>query len=330
MNWQKFFFLVATTCWAVFPLQSAAKCSLVLEKLLSSTSIQAQAREPLPSTSAFFESIFAIREQDQGRILGYASPVKVASSNKLILAVSIHEREGLPRPGDCLEFVDLSQKNAALPVRYDLMRRNLKNISSRYQPLVYQGYWFRETAAPLGHQEWIAGLGIIGYGVLPNLSLSTAPIWNAVGVINAAGKYLLWEDSDIRVAALSSLEWDARFDLLRGHASLLGDVFANSRFATHYRLSLLSPREKVRNLEAELTEWTVRFDTSLAILFFDWNRLIIGPQFDFRNRVLGGQIAMAFVYDRFTWMIGVSTQDFSQTSARRGSLSYGVDLWWRF
>ncbi|MGE0616671.1 MAG: hypothetical protein AB7P04_13635 [Bacteriovoracia bacterium] len=308
----------------------AAECPApgFVEEIVSATTLRAR----LKSTQAPGATgpYFAISDQDTGRVLGVAFLQSALEPSVLLLNVEVHEREALIRQGDCVLPVDHTTRNDLIPPRFDLMHRNVRGLSARYEPFAYEGVWFRHTAAPLSQGDWIVGPSIVGYGWTPNLTVSTSPLLNFVGRPNLTFKHAVFENADLRLAGIGSIEYDAYAPRFQGSFGILSDIISNSRFISYYKLIIQSPHEKVAFLSSADDRWSPKLLTSVAFLFGDWNRLILGPQFDFSKGSLGGILAVAYVYDSFTWMLGVASEDFSRPNTKEGTLSFGLDFWWRW
>ena len=327
-------FLISVFAWLPVVQAELRDCELAVSGFESDDSIRwksttKQRMAPLP------DEIYVVHSQWTERALGFViiqSATLDGNTSTGTARVEVHGKEGLVKPGDCLIRVDLTREDPNLPARFDLMRASSKSASSRYQPLVYTGFVFGQTAANLAPREWILGPGIAGYGVTPGFQLDLSPIYAVLGEPNIGFKGKLLEREDYRL----TLGTRGYFDLSRedpyGELSLYFDTYSNSRFASYNRIKLQTRRARHQGLNPESPPPFISAELNVfyGVLLPNWDRLVLGPIFNFVDKTLGGSLGYVMVNDRFSWMFGVQSTDFLNSSLKRGTLSYVIDAWWRF
>ncbi len=274
--------------------------------------------------------LLLVRSQDRKEILGYAEVTSIDSSKNSILArVRSHASNALIRVNDTVEQVDLTDsdqsKEQMKQGRHDLVIRGNKRISAKYKPQVYLGALAGQTAATLEKEEFFLGPGLIAYGIKETLQISTQPFLNALGEANLHLKWQVFQNEDYRISVGAESRFNLDYRRSIGAASLYWDTFSNSKFLTYNQL-------RITTGESELNErrTSAEFSVNYGYITNHWNRIIFGPNIDFRDQTLGGLLSFQWVWDQFTSAFTVQARDFTRMEfGNEGYLLY-LDFWWRF
>lgn len=274
--------------------------------------------------------LLLIRSQGDQQILGYAEVTERLQTPPSVRArVRSHASNALIRIQDRVESIDLTDsersKEQMKQGRHDLVIRGNKRISAKYKPQVYLGALAGQTAATLESDEFFVGPGLLAYGWTDTLQVSTQPFLNALGEANLHMKWQLFQNEDYRISvgAESRFNFDHRRSI--GSASLYWDTFSNSKFLTYNQL-------RITTGESELHErrTSAEFSVNYGYITNRWNRIIFGPNLDFRDETLGGLLSFQWVWDRFTSAFTLQARDFTRLRfGNEGYLAY-LDFWWRF
>ena len=274
--------------------------------------------------------LMIISSQDQGLILGYAEVISENPNSKGSLArVRSHSSNALIRINDTVEQIDLTDsdqsKEQMKQGRHDLVLRGDKRISAKYKPQVYLGALAGQTAATLEDGEFFIGPGLLAFGLNESVQISTQPFLNALGEANLHVKWQMFQNEDYRISIGAESRFNLDYRRSIGSASLYWDTFSNSKFLTYNQL-------RVTTGESELHErkTSAEFSVNYGYITNRWNRIIFGPNIDFRDETLGGLLSFQWVWDKFTSAFTVQARDFTRMKfGNEGYLLY-LDFWWRF
>jgi hypothetical protein len=244
-----------------------------------------------------------------------------------------HSRSALIRVKDRAVLLDLKERNANLPGRYDLLREDRRSVATRYKPLVYAGYLFGQTAATLAKGEFLAGPFPLAYGITDRLQIDTSPALFLTQVGQLGGKYQFFRGEDIRLAFhVTGVRF---FNIGKGSAwaELQYDSTSNGRSMTHtkvrYTFKLpdslpLENRDKEKQGAAEITtvyEWVLP----------SWHRILLGPKFTAGEvQELGFLFTALFLYRHFHWTVNLEVNSLQKIDFPNNKQAVSFDFFWRF
>jgi hypothetical protein len=273
--------------------------------------------------------LLLIRSQGQEEVLGYAQVTSRESSSNLVRAqVRSHSSNALIRVSDLVESIDLSDSDRAKHQmqqgRHDLVIRGNKRISSKYKPQVYLGALAGQTAATVENDELFVGPGLVAYGLVESLQISTQPFLNALGETNVQLKWQAFQTEDYWISIGAEPRYNFDHRRAAGSLSFYWDTFSNSKFLTYHQLRIVTG-------ESELYErkTSAEFSVNYGYITNRWNRIIFGPNVDLRDQTLGGLISYQWIWDHFHSAFSVQARDFTRLEfGNEGYLIY-LDFWWR-
>lgn len=236
--------------------------------------------------------------------------------------------------GDIIRRMDLSIENDDFISSTDLIiRQSHMKISARYRPLVYQGFAIGETAQTLYENELlITYLGNIFYGYKDWLTLGTFATANVLGRPNFSFKARL---IDTEATTLSSglsfvkLIPDSENTI---NLNLYWDSTSTDALISHIFISLgLLKWRGASDSAAIKALGSSSFQSGYEIIMDGWDRLLVGPNYNFEKKALGGFISYIWIYDRFHVQVSANATDITHLRLDPSDGYYGfLDLFWRF
>ncbi len=214
-----------------------------------------------------------------------------------------------------------------------MIRSTGENISSRYKPLFTQGVLVGDTAATLDQDEFlISYLGQIYYGLYPRLSIGTTAPVNAAGGLNFFTKYRVSASDDNTVSAQFSFTRVPDSTQSNVNVTFLWDSFSNSTMITHNFLSLaVLAYDRAGETTAIKSFGSSSIQTGYEFILKGWDRMLVGPNYNFEKKTIGGYLSYVTIWDRFNLHLSLNTIDLRNT---RWSYSEGyyafMDIYWRY
>ena len=236
--------------------------------------------------------------------------------------------------GDIIRRMDLSMENEEFIGSTDLViHQNHLKVSARYRPLVYEGFSIGETAQTLYENELlITYLGNILYGYNDWFMLETFGTANLLGRPNFSFKAkLIDKEATTLSSGLSFVklipENESTINL-----NLYWDSISTDALISHLYLSLgLLKWQGAADSAAIKALGSSSFQTGYEVIMDHWDRLLLGPNYNFEKKALGGYISYIWIYDRFHAQVSINTTDITHLRLDPTDGYYGFfDLFWRF
>lgn len=236
--------------------------------------------------------------------------------------------------GDNLVHLDLTSTNERYSGTTDLIVKKADhNISSKYKPLFTQGLSVGETAQTLWEKEFLINwYGQVSYGWTDWLTLNTVVPLDFLGGPNAAAKARMFESfSNVVSTSLNFMKIpnEPRTTL---NLNLYWDSVSSESVITHTLLSLaLFSFEQAEDATAIKSLGTSSFQTGYEIILNNWDRVLLGPSYNFEKKAVGGYLTYLRIWDKFHL-------SFSLNATNIASLKYApvdgyylsFDAYWRF
>lgn len=277
-------------------------------------------RDPQSQSISAFIEVEAISNQNDGTYLMRCRLLK-------------HSRYSFTQIGFPVERLDLSTENERyLGTTELIIKKSHFNISSKYKPLFTQGMSIGDTSKTLWENEFvISWLGHLYYGVTDRLTMNTLLPLNAVGGNNLSAKYNFY-DSDANSVAVS-FNYN-KIPQSRSHsvnASLIWDSISSENVITHSYLSLaLATFEDAKDATAFKYLGTSSFQTGYEFILNNWDRVLVGPNYNFEKKSVGGYLSYMKILDRFHFSLNLISTNVSEFkySVDNGYFLY-FDMFWR-
>lgn len=236
--------------------------------------------------------------------------------------------------GDSVQRLDLSLSNPDYLGTTDLVIKSSDlNISSKYRPLFYQGPSIGETAQTLYQHEFLFNyFGSAFYGVYDWLTLGTnAPANLFVGPnINIYTKFYD-TDSTTLSTGLSFVQLNKENQAIL-NANFYWDSTSSDALISHTQLSLgLIKWDRAAENSAVKMLTSSSFQTGYELIKDDWDRVLIGPSYNFEKKSLGGYMAYIWIFDRLHLQLSINSTDITKFKLDVKDGYYGFfDVYWRF
>ena len=253
---------------------------------------------------------------------------------ELRLKLLRQSRKYLIQKGDIIKKLDMSSYNEEFIGTTDLIvKKSELNISSKYRPLFYQGISIGETAQALYKNEFlITYLGTISYGATDWLSIGTFAPGNVIQSPNANFKARFWDtDATTLSTGLSYVDLQKE-DEATLNMNFYWDSTSSDSLISHTFLSLgLVKWDGAADAAAIKALGSSSFQSGYEVILSDWNRLLIGPNYNFERKALGGYLSYVWIYDRFHAQVSVNSTDITKFKLDPREGYYGFfDFYWRF
>lgn len=253
----------------------------------------------------------------------------------IILELRNQSTTGVVQIRDDVVRVDLSKATPLYRGSTSLLikKARTEKTSARYKPLVYQGFAIGETAQTLGKSEAVVNfLGLAYYGVtdwwtigalIPGYVLNNPNFLTRVRVHDSSNNAVSLGGSLVRVSQTSQTTLNL---------NILWDSVSSSSLIQHTFVSVgLVTWEGANDAAAIKALGSSSLQTGYEFILTNWNRVLLGPNYNFEKRAVGGYLAHMWVYDRLHFQLSVNTTNvarfkFDPTDGYYG----GFDLFWRF
>ena len=214
-----------------------------------------------------------------------------------------------------------------------IVKKSEQFISARYKSLFTQGPTIGETAQTLWQNESILTVyGLYYYGLtdyltmglfLPNLffgsfnwTMKSKLIESDANIISAGLTYIKVPQQNYSTLNLN-FYWDSI-----GNESTLSHTF--------FSLAVLTWDGAI-DTSAIKSAGTSSLQTGYEFILSDWNRLLIGPSYNFEKKSIGGYMSYVHIWDKFHLQWGLGATNLSQfTSDPRNGYYLMFDSYWRF
>ncbi len=253
---------------------------------------------------------------------------------QLNLRLLRQSRRYLIMKGDSIQRLDLSVGNPDYLGSTDLIVKSSDlNISSKYRPLFYQGPTIGETAQTLYKDEFLFNyFGSAFYGVYDWLTVGTnAPANLFVGPnINFYAKFYDTESTTLTTGL--SFQQLNKEDQSVLNLNFYWDSTSSDSLISHTQLSLgLIRWDRAAESSAVKTLTSSSFQTGYELITDDWDRILIGPSYNFEKKTLGGFLSYIWIFDRLHCQLSINSTDVAKFKLDVKDGYYGFfDVYWRF
>ncbi len=253
---------------------------------------------------------------------------------ELRLKLLRQSRKYFIQSGDIIRRMDMSTSNEDYVGTTDLLiRKSTMEVSSRYRPFVYQGLGIGDTAQTLYKNELLINyIGTVYFGATDWLTLGTQVPFNVLGRPNANFRAKIYDSESTTLATGLSFvrliqERQATLNL-----NLYWDSTSTDSLITHTFLSLgLISWDGAKEATAVKALGSSSFQTGYEVILDNWDRFLIGPNYNFEKKALGGYLSYVWVYDRAHIQLSMNATDITKLRLDPSDGYYGfLDLYWRY
>ena len=236
--------------------------------------------------------------------------------------------------GDVIRRMDLARENNDYVGSTDLqIHESTMNISSRYRPFVYQGFGIGDTAQTLYKHEFLVNyFGNVFYGMADWLTVGTVAPANVLGSPNANFKIRVFNSESTTLSTGLSFVRLIKEREASLNYNLYWDSTSTDSLVTHTFLSLgLVKWNGAAESAAIKALASSTFQTGYEIILDDWDRFLVGPNYSFEKKALGGYMSYVWVMDRLHVQISANATDITKLKLDPTDGYYGFfDLYWRY
>jgi len=209
-----------------------------------------------------------------------------------------------------------------------LVIRDKSDVAAAYVPPVYYGPIAGQTASTLRRGEsFIDVLGVYGYGITQNLSVATRMAELLKLSPNFGIKYSLVDNSSFTISPYFALLYNTRNQTFNMAVTLYVDRPAGRKLVSHTSIRWgydSDPNNRGNPISSS------EIKTGYAYIFDNWNRLVIGPTYNFDIEKVGGYVAYMIPYEHLHIVMGLSSIDFSNFKLAQNGYIPFVLAFWRF
>jgi hypothetical protein len=253
---------------------------------------------------------------------------------ELRLKLVRQSRKYFIQSGDVIRRMNLGGANPDYIGTTDLLiHKSSIHVSSRYRPLIYQGFGIGDTAQTLFEDEILVNyLGNIFYGFKDWLTLGTVAPANVLGSPNANFRARLYDSESTTLSSGLSFVRLVREKQATLNLNLYWDSTSTESLITHTFLSLgLVKWDGAKDSAAIKALGSSSFQTGYEVILDNWDRLLVGPNYNFEKKALGGYLSYVWVFDRTHVQLSINTTDITHMRLDPTDGYYGfLDLYWRF
>ncbi|MGE0632051.1 MAG: hypothetical protein AB7O96_06565 [Pseudobdellovibrionaceae bacterium] len=240
---------------------------------------------------------------------------------------------GFIRPGDLVTVFDLSTSHSVFKGRNELLVRDRGDVSSRYKPIITQGLTIGETAQTLSQGDiMIDYTSYTYYGLTNNLTISSWGLGNLFGYPNLALKTRVWNSQFSVLGLGTSMVYDDRSDSGDVAIKLFLDSFDTRNQISHTSLTFSLVRWELKNKDSAIKVGGSRsIQTGYEFILENWDRILIGPSYDFDLKTVGGYISWLQIWDIYHLQIGLTSTNLAsfKLDAKNGYFP-AIQMYWRF
>ncbi|WP_413291034.1 hypothetical protein [Bdellovibrio sp. HCB337] len=283
--------------------------------------------------------MLVVQSHDPGQdIIGFVQVESIATSGdgQFILKVRLvrHSKYAMVQLGDVLFRMDFNTFHEEYKGTTELIMKNEDpDSSSSYRGLIFMGLSAGETAQTLRKYETLISIfGYLDYGFTSNLTVGTILPADFLSAPNIQAKYKFHEsDSNIFTYGMNYF-WSPESSTGVVNATFFWDSISSESVISHTNLTLaLASFDEAKNLTALKGAGTSSLQSGYEFILQDWNRVLVGPSYNFESKTVGGYVSYVWIWDHFHTQLGVSTTDISNLVYNVQDGYYlNFELYWRF
>ncbi|WII73819.1 hypothetical protein QJS83_08005 [Bdellovibrio sp. 22V] len=236
--------------------------------------------------------------------------------------------------GDTLMHLDLSTENERYKGTTDLIiKQQSKNISSKYKPLFTQGFSVGETAETLWENEYlITWFGQVNYGFKEWLTASAVVPAYFLGAYNANVKARLHQSPSNVVATSLNFARIPNENRSTLNLTVYWDSVSSETTVSHTLLTIaLFSFDDAEEATAIKTLGTSSLQSGYEFILSNWDRVLLGPSYNFEKKAVGGYITYLKIWDKFHLSFSLNATDITSIKVSPTDGYYpAFDAYWRF
>lgn len=236
--------------------------------------------------------------------------------------------------GDQLIHLDLSSGNEKYRGTTDLIiKESDRTISAKYRPLFTQGVSVGDTAETLWEDEYlVTWYGQVNYGLKRWLTVNTVVPADLLGAVNVAAKAQLFRSySNVFATGLSFAKIPNQTSATL-NLNLHWDSVSSESVISHTLLTVaLFSFEDAADTTAIKSLGTSSFQTGYEFILDNWDRVLMGPSYNFEKKAVGGYLSYLKIWDKFHLSFSLNSTDVASFKFSPVDGYYLLfDAYWRF
>lgn len=236
--------------------------------------------------------------------------------------------------GDQIMHLDLSSENTRYQGTTDLIiKKGTKETSSKYKPLFTQGIAVGETAETLWEDEFlITWFGQVNYGWKEWLTVSTVVPADLLGAYNATVKGRIYQSASNNFAGGLNFARIPKENRSTLNLNIYWDSVSSESVISHTLLSIaLFSFEEASSATAIKSLGTSSFQTGYEFILNNWDRVLLGPSYNFESKAVGGYLSYVKIWDQFHFSLSLNSTDITAMKFSPEEGYYLLfDAYWRF
>lgn len=253
---------------------------------------------------------------------------------ELICELQRQSRMNFIQIGDQIMHLDLSSENNRYKGTTDLIiKKGTKETSSKYKPLFTQGIAVGETAETLWEDEFlITWYGQVNYGWKEWLTVSSIIPADILGAYNATIKSRLYQSASNNFAGGLNFARIPNENRSTLNLNIYWDSISSESVISHTLLSVaLFSFEDAANATAIKSLGTSSFQTGYEFILDNWDRVLLGPSYNFESKAVGGYLSYVKIWDQFHLSFSLNSTDITSLKyAPEDGYYLLFDAYWRF
>ncbi|WP_374033350.1 hypothetical protein ACES2I_11170 [Bdellovibrio bacteriovorus] len=253
---------------------------------------------------------------------------------ELICELQRQSRMNFIQIGDQVMHLDLSSENNRYKGTTDLIiKKGTKETSSKYKPLFTQGIAVGETAETLWENEFlITWFGQVNYGWKEWLTVSSIIPADILGAYNANIKTRLYQSASNNFAGGLNFARIPNENRSTLNLNIYWDSISSESVVSHTLLSVaLFSFEDAANATAIKSLGTSSFQTGYEFILDNWDRVLLGPSYNFESKAVGGYLSYVKIWDQFHLSFSLNSTDITSLKyAPEDGYYLLFDAYWRF
>ncbi len=271
-------------------------------------------------------------------VIGFVevNSIRALSARKFEIRLRLlrQSRKYFIQTGDVIRRMDLTVDNNDYIGTTDLLiKQSSFNVSSKYRPLTYQGIIIGDTAQTLYKKEMLVNyFGNFMYGYNEWLTVGTLIPANVFGKPNGSFKARVHDTEATTLSTGLSFVRITQNDEASLNWNLYWDSTSSEALISHTFVSVgLVKWEKAAEATAIKALGSSSFQTGYEVILNSWDRLLVGPSYNFEKKALGGYLSYVWIMNRMHVQVSANATDITKLKFSASDGYYGFfEMYWRF
>ncbi len=308
---------------------------ITVKEIISNTKIKAHSFKKIPEID---EKLSFLSPEEEVGVYGVGIVKKINQINESEYEFEMEIISLSPkctvRVGDKVVSLDLSSSQMDYGGGTDrLIVKSSGRISSRYKPIVTQGLNIGDAAETLWKGEYLFTFyGQLSYGLYDFLSIGTVLPLNVSGSPNASMKLRMYRSATNVVSTGLTYTKIPNSNESSLNINFMWDSIANNDLITHNFITLaVVSFDNAEDVSAIKSLGTSSLQTGYEFVTSDWSRFLVGPNFNFEKKSVGGYFSYLKILDRIHLQFSINSTNIRsfKLSPKDGYYAF-FEIYWRY